>query len=183
MCVILYILTLQIKRRGLNYAILHKSGLLSGSRPPFVTRVLGFKHESKHNRSTVYLGVLDKLMEGSRSVICPCRWRISRSASSPPPCPRGWPAPAASATSSSRAPVCVFLMSCDPRCDVDIISSCINLNVWSNRQWDVWRAILVYFTERMKRERERGGVGGGRRHFIWFCAILLTRGFDQLSPQ
>lgn len=93
------------------------------------TQVLGFKHESKHNRSTVYLGVLDKLMEGSRSVICPCLWTISRSASSPPPCPRGWPAPAASATSSSRAPVCVFLMSCDPRCEVDIISSCISLNV------------------------------------------------------
>lgn len=25
-------------------------------------------------------------------------------------------------------------------------------------------------------EREREG-GGRRRHFIWFCAILLTRGF------
>lgn len=135
------------------------------------TQVLGFKHESKHNRSTVYLGVLDKLMEGSRSVICPCLWTISRSVSSPPPCPRGWPAPAASATSSSRAPVCVFLMWCDRRCDVYIISSCISLNVWSIRKWDGWRGILVYFTERMwRRERERGGDEGGiLSGFAQFC--------------
>lgn len=33
----------------------------------------------------------------------------------------------------------------------------------------------------MKKERERERKEG-RRHFIWFCAILLTRGFDQLLP-